>query len=63
MDYERIDAASASRPPRGRSRGGAGLAHDPCDTVQMAGPDLIDWNVDEGDWAEGDAGAQGGPRA
>jgi hypothetical protein len=22
-------------------------------TVQMAGPDSIDWDVDEGDWAEG----------
>lgn len=22
-------------------------------TVQMSGPDSIDWNVDEGDWAEG----------
>jgi quercetin dioxygenase-like cupin family protein len=27
-------------------------------TVQMAGPDSIDWDVDEGDWAEGyDSGA------
>lgn len=22
-------------------------------TVQMAGPDSIDWDVDEGDWANG----------
>jgi hypothetical protein len=27
-------------------------------TVQMAGPDSIDWDVDQGDWAEGyDSGA------
>ena len=33
-------------------------------TVQMAGPDSIDWDVDQGDWAEGyDTAAEGGGRA
>ena len=32
-------------------------------TVQMAGPDSIDWDVDQGDWAEGYGGADVARRA
>jgi hypothetical protein len=28
-------------------------------TVQMRGPDSIDWDVDEGDWAQGYDGLDG----
>ena len=40
MDYDHVDTTAGETP-----------AEWPV-TVQMAGPDSIDWDVDEGNWAD-----------